>query len=138
MKNFAIAFAVVGALALAGCGNSASCKKALCAPACDLTKQFCDTSFTCVDLKTCTPACKTDGTEYCDGTKGTCVKLCSPACAATEFCDNGACKALPTVKTCSPACTATQYCDGTEGKCKDTPVCSPVCDATKGEVCTNT
>lgn len=117
MKKFAIAFAVVGSLALAGCGG-ASCKKVTCAPVCDATKsKICDVAtFTCVDLKNCDPACK--DTEMCNYVTGKCeAKPADP-------------------KTCSPACTGTQYCD--DGTCKDTPVCSPVCDLTgKGEACSN-
>ncbi len=113
MMKFAIAFAVVGSLALAGCGG-ASCKKI-------------------ETPKTCSPACKTDPMEFCDN--GTCkeLKTCSPACKDTEICNalTGACEAKP--KTCSPACSSTQYCE--DGTCKDNPVCSPVCKA--DEVCSN-
>jgi len=120
MMKLAIGFALVGVMALAGCGG-ASCKKVTCSPACDATKsKICDaTSFTCVDLKMCDPVCKTDGTEMCNYI-------------------SGKCEAMPTVKTCSPACTGTKYCDGKDGTCKETPVCSPVCDLTgKGEACSN-
>ena len=138
MKKFAFAFAVVGAMALAGCDSGPSCKKTTCAPACDPTKQFCDTSnFTCTDYKTCTPACDITKNEVCDQTKGSCItfKNCSPACKTdgSEICDttSGTCKAVPVVKTCSPACTGIQVC--VDGECKDN--CNPVCDITKGETC---
>ena len=141
MKRFA--FVVVAALSLvvgsACSGGGPSCKKALCSPACDATKQFCSAAFVCTDNKTCTPACKTDGTEYCDPTKGTCttIKACTPACKTdgTEICDTvaGSCKA---VKKCATACTGIQYCDLESLTCKDIPVCSPVCTVA-GEVCSN-
>jgi hypothetical protein len=117
MMKFAIAFAVVGSLALAGCGG-ASCKKVEAA-------------------KTCSPACKTDGTEYCDN--GTCkaLKNCSPACKTdgSEMCDYsaGTCKAIKCTADKIKTCKATEYCDEASGSCKTTPVCSPVCAA--GEVC---
>ncbi|HEY3448979.1 MAG TPA: hypothetical protein VGK67_21640 [Myxococcales bacterium] len=119
MKNFAIAFAVVGALALAGCGGSSggSCKKV-----------------------TCSPACKTDGTEICDMTSFTCkaLKTCTATCTADQVCDyvKGECVAKPAVvepKTCT-GCTGLQLCDTTTGTCFS--YCTPVCDlAGKGEMC---
>ena len=118
-KIFGFCAAVVLFSSLVACGDddTNTPKKAYCKAVvtCDITKQEVNCSDTCTAMKTCTPACKTDGTEYCDP--------CTGACAA-----------IPEQKTCTPACTSPQVCNASTGTCVDSPVCTPACAAT--EVCT--
>ena len=116
MKKFALAFAALAVFALAACSSEkkASCQG--CDPACEQGK-FCNSSFTCVDIKLCTdPVCNTD-TEVCNFETGKCEakpeapKECSPAC--TGF---------------SPTAGGGQICD--DGECVDAPACDPVCNGT--------
>jgi hypothetical protein len=86
---------------------------------------------TCKKLVDCDPACATDGTEYCDMTNGTCVKMCDPVCdyVGGEVCCGTTCQAA---ETCDPACEDPQVCDVCAGNCvtpPEDPVCDPACAA---------
>ena len=118
MKKLAFIFsllAVCGFMAGAcgddnGNGEPHCVADVVCDPACATDgTEMCDvTSGNCIVFKTCDPVCATDGSEACDPISGTCKATClDPACTATEWCDDGTCKALT---VCEPACGADEHC----------------------------